>query len=165
MEVIKKIVGTILLIVLYLSAFSQKSDFYYDFNVDYFPKIVAVKFDTSQSIQFSTMVQGEFIETLNLVTKKNFGKGKYTERMSGLTMLSSGICPHQLKEAESWIKLDIDKSGKIDNLEFYQNVVEYNETISKNFRDILETAKINPALKSLEPVNVRLFFTIKSKEK
>jgi hypothetical protein len=61
MEVIKKIVGTILLIVLYLSAFGQKSNFYYDFNVDYFPKIVALKFDTSQSIQISTMVHGEFI--------------------------------------------------------------------------------------------------------
>ena len=158
----KKIVALIVMMCLYLSTFGQKADYYYDFNVDHYPRIVTLKIDSEQSTQLTTMVQGEFIETLNMITKEIFGKGKYLERISGFTMMSSGICPPQIREAEKWIKLEIDKSGKVNNVEVYQNVVEINKEVSDLFSKILETAKINPALKEMEPVNIRLYYILLS---
>jgi len=83
--------------------------------------------------------------------------------MPGFTMMSSGICPPQIRDAEKWIIIEIDKEGKINKVEIYQNVVQVNKPLSDQFLKILETAKINPAIKGGESVNIRLYYIVETK--
>jgi uncharacterized protein YuzE len=83
--------------------------------------------------------------------------------MSGFTMMSSGICPPQIRDAEKWLKIEIDKEGKINKVEIYQNVSNLNIPVSKQFLKILETAKIIPAIKKGVAVNIRLYYIVETK--
>ena len=66
--------GIIVLMSLNSSTFGQGSDYYYDLEVDYFPRIQSLKYDTTSSIQLATAIDGEFIETLELITTRILGE-------------------------------------------------------------------------------------------
>lgn len=159
----KILLGIIILMSLNCSIFSQESDYYYDFNVDYFPRAQSLKYDTTSNIQIRSLNEGELIETLEFITKRILGKDKILTRMSGLIMMSSGICPPQIRDAEKWIKIEIDKDGKINKVEIYQNAAQINIPVSNQFQKILETAKFNPAIKKGAAVNIRLYYIVETK--
>ncbi len=159
MHKLNKIFFTLIIQISCLPIFAQQVDYYHDFNVDYFPRITVHQFDP----KFGGQPQyGELIETLTNITRYILGEYKYLERMSGFVMMSSGICPPQIRNAEKWIKIEIDKKGHLNNVEVYQHAVQRNHLLSEQYSKILQAATFHPALKSMEPVNIRLYYIVKS---
>lgn len=161
-DIVLMMIFTMIGLLIPFDSFSQKdgSATFYDFELDYYPQIQAIRVDTSSS--FRIKMDGEFQEVLSRIVSVNLSNDVITKRFSGRTMSSSGIYPIALKECLMWLSIEIGEEGQVIDLSVHGASSNGDDHFSDKMGMLFADAQIKPALIDGKAVKCKLFYTIQS---
>lgn len=154
-----KLLNSLIIFLLLTCTFSlsgQNEQLNYDFMIDYYPKIKNINTDSTSNMKMN--FSGEFIEAIEIISKKVFNSKVEVNRLSGMQMVTSGIYPKQLLEANNWLKIVIANNGEIDEFNVFTSNGKMDKVITNKFMKYLKGADINPATKNETKVKCMLFY-------